>query len=119
MKSFVVIPTYKNDPPARHPSDRRYRLLVPVKVYPELTEKYALKIGGENGPDCLQLRHWERLSDELSLKKRFVLDMVQRMAGMIVIEAEKPAEDLRREHDAKAIIEEIVALIRKRADSMG
>jgi serine/threonine-protein kinase HipA len=119
MKSFVVIPTYKNDPPARHPSDRRYRLLVPVKVYPELTEKYALKIGGENRPDWLQLRHWEHLSDELSLKKRFVLDTIQRMAGMIVIEAEKMAEALRRGQDVQAIIEKIVALIRKRAGSMG
>jgi hypothetical protein len=56
-----------------------------------LDEKYAMKIGGENRPDWLRLRHWERLTDELSLKKRFVLDMIQRMAGMIVIEAEKPA----------------------------
>jgi serine/threonine-protein kinase HipA len=78
-----------------------------------------MKIGGENRPDWLQLRHWERLTDELSLKKRFVLDMIQRMAGMIVIEAENLAEDFRKEQDAKAIIEEIVALIRKRAGSMG
>jgi hypothetical protein len=41
------------------------------------------------------------------------------MAGMIVIEAEKLAEDFRREQDTKAIIEKIVALIRKRAGSMG
>jgi hypothetical protein len=38
---------------------------------------------------------------------------------MIVIEAEKLAEDFRREQNAKAIIEEIVALIRKKAGSMG
>lgn len=93
--------------------------LLCTQVYPDLTEKYAMKIGGENRPDWLQLRHWERLTDELSLKKRFVLDMIQRMAGMIVIEAENLAEDFRREQDAKAIIEEIVALIRKRAGSMG
>jgi len=37
----------------------------------------------------------------------------------MVIESEKLAEDFRREQDAKAIIEEIVALIRKRAGSMG
>jgi serine/threonine-protein kinase HipA len=93
--------------------------LLCTQVYPDLAEKYAMKIGGENRPDWLQLRHWERLADELSLKKRFVLDMIQRMAGMIVIEAEHLAEDFRKEQDAKAIIEEIVALIRKRAVSMG
>ena len=92
--------------------------LLCTQVYPDLTEKYAMKIGGENRPDWLQLRHWERLTDELSLKKRFVLDRIQQMAGMIVIEAEKLAVDFRREQDAKAIIEEIVALIRKRAGSM-
>jgi hypothetical protein len=38
---------------------------------------------------------------------------------MMVIEAEKLAVDSRKEQDAKAIIEEIVALIRKRAGRMG
>ncbi len=93
--------------------------LLCTQVYPDLAEKYAMKIGGENRPDWLQLRHWERLTDELSLKKRFVMDMIQKMAGMIVIEAEHLAEDFRREQEAKAIIEKIVALIRKRAGSMG
>jgi len=92
--------------------------LLCTQVYPDLAEKYAMKIGGENRPDWLQLRHWERLADELSLKKRFVLDMIQRMTGTIVIEAEKLAEDFQREQGAKAIIEEILALIRKRAGSM-
>jgi len=92
--------------------------LLCTQVYPDLAEKYAMKIGGENRPDWLQLRHWERLADELSLKKRFVLDMIQRMTGMIVIEAEKLAEDFQREQGAKAIIEVILALIRKRAGSM-
>jgi serine/threonine-protein kinase HipA len=92
--------------------------LLCTQVYPDLAEKYAMKIGGENRPDWLQLRHWERLADELSLKKRFVLDMIQRMTGMIVIEAEKLAEDFQREQGAKAIIGKILALIRKRAGSM-
>lgn len=92
--------------------------LMCTQVYPDLAEKYAMKIGGENRPDWLQLRHWERLADELSLKKRFVLDMIQRMKGTIVIEAEKLAEDFQRELGAKAIIEEILALIRKRAGSL-
>ena len=92
--------------------------LLCTQVYPDLAGKYAMKIGGENRPDWLQLRHWERLADELSLKKRFVLYMIQRMTAMIVIEAEKLAEDFQREQGAKAIIEEILALIRKRAGSI-
>jgi serine/threonine-protein kinase HipA len=92
--------------------------LLCTQVYPDLAEKYAMKIGGENRPDWLQLHHWERLADELSLKKRFVLDMIQRMTGTIIIEAEKLAGDFQREQGAKAIIEEILALIRKRAGSL-
>ncbi len=92
--------------------------LLCTQIYPDLAEKYAMKIGGENRPDWLQLRHWERLADELSMKKRFVLDMIQRMTAMIVIEAEKLGGDFQREQGAKAIIEEILALIRKRAGSI-
>jgi len=93
--------------------------LMCTQVYPDLTEKYAMKIGGENRPDWLQLRHWERLAADLSMKKRFVMDMIQRMAGTIVIEAEKLAEDFQREQNAKSIVEKIVALIRKRANAIG
>lgn len=92
--------------------------LLCTQVYPDLAVKYAMKIGGENRPDWLQLPHWERLSDELSLKKRFVLGMIQTMAGMIVIEAEKLAVDFPREQDSKTIIEQIVVLIKQRAGNL-
>jgi hypothetical protein len=74
-----------------------------------------MKIGGENRPDWLQVRHWERMADSLEIKRRFVLGEVRRVAGRTALEAEKLAEGYRKAREGKAIIEKIVGLIRKRA----
>jgi serine/threonine-protein kinase HipA len=89
--------------------------LLSTQVYPDLVDKYAMKIGGENRPDWLQVRHWERMADSLEIKRRFVLGEVRRVAGRTALEAEKLAEGYRKAREGKAIIEKIVGLIRKRA----
>ena len=41
-----------------------------TQIYPELSERYAMKIGGENRPQWIQKRHWEKLSESLNIKFR-------------------------------------------------
>ena len=41
--------------------------LLSTSVYPELSEKLAMKIGGENRPDWLKMRHWKRLTETFEI----------------------------------------------------
>jgi serine/threonine-protein kinase HipA len=91
--------------------------LLSTQVYPELSEKYAMKIGGENRADWLKLRHWEKLADALSLKKRFVFKTVRDTATTIISNAEIIAEDFRNSHEDVKIIAKILTLIQKRASA--
>lgn len=102
---------------ARGPQLAPFYDLLSTQVYPELSEKYAMKIGGENRADWLQLRHWEKLADALSLKKRFVLKTVRDMATIIISNAEIIAEDFHKSHEDVKIIAKILTLIQKRASA--
>lgn len=102
---------------ARGPQLAPFYDLLSTQIYPELSEKYAMKIGGENRADWLQLRHWEKLADALSLKKRFVLKTVRDTAAIIISNAEIIAEDFHKSHEDVKIIAKILTLIQKRASA--
>ncbi len=50
-------------------------------VYPELADKLAMKVGGENRPNWIQERHWERFAKEAGLGRKLVLETVAEMAA--------------------------------------
>lgn len=58
--------------------------LVSTVHYPELTEKMAMKIGGENRSDRLQPRHFEKLAEEANLAKPIVVRRVPELARSIL-----------------------------------
>lgn len=63
--------------------------LVCTAVYPNLSQKLAFKIGGENRPKWLMPRHWQRFAEDISIKPKFI---AKAMADMIrQIETELPS----------------------------
>jgi serine/threonine-protein kinase HipA len=92
--------------------------LLSTQIYPDLSEKYAMKIGGENRADWLQLRHWEKLADDLSLKKSFVMKMLRDRTAMILSNTETVAADFQKKHGDVKVVTKIVTLIQKRASAI-
>ncbi|MGN6648838.1 HipA domain-containing protein, partial [Trinickia sp.] len=61
--------------------DNRTRLapfydLLSTSIYPQLSARFAFKIGGENRPEWIMARHWERFAKETGLSMRYVRDVV-------------------------------------------
>ena len=69
-----------------------YDMLCTV-VYPSLSQKFAFKIGGENRPKWIMLRHWERFALEIDIKpqliKNVMADIVRRIELALPIVTEK------------------------------
>jgi len=87
--------------------------LVSTRVYPEINDKYAMRIGGEKRPGKIFDRHWGRLADDLSLKRPYVAKMRRDLTKKILTEAELLAEaEIFRE---TGVIKRIVGIIRKEA----
>lgn len=57
--------------------------LVCTAVYPNLSQKLAFKIGGENRPHWLMQRHWDRFAEEIAVKPQFIskvmINMIERI----------------------------------------
>jgi len=90
--------------------------LLSTAIYPNLAKKSAMKIGGENRIDWLQIRHWERFADSVALKPRYVLSMVRKMASKIAFEAEALARYFTEDSGRRKTVDKILGLIQKRSE---
>lgn len=62
--------------------------LMSTMVYPDLSRKMAMKIGGKYEHDKIFRRHWEQFAGEAGVKPDFVLQMLREMAGVLPHQAD-------------------------------
>ena len=89
--------------------------LVSTAVYPDLTDKLALKIGGENRSDWIRAGHWESLAKVSGANPRIVRQRMAELADSIVPAAREVAEMPGLENDESATIGRILDVIAARA----
>jgi serine/threonine-protein kinase HipA len=92
--------------------------LLCTKIYESLTDKLAMKIGGENRPDWLQARHWNKFADAISIKPNLVLRMLSDMIRMVVLKAEELSSEFSDKYGKNTTIDRICSVIRKRTNKM-
>ena len=89
--------------------------LLCTAVYPGLTHNLAFKIGGENRPEWIQLRHWEKLADAAGVNKRYIASVCMELASRlpsIALDVEKSLDFLNEE---KILVEGISKVIADRS----
>jgi serine/threonine-protein kinase HipA len=89
--------------------------LICTQVYPDLTQKQAMRIGGENRPSWIQQKHWEKLGESVAIKSSLVLKTLQDMATDILPAAQTLLNDFNKAYSKCGIIEKEIALIEKKA----
>lgn len=83
-------------------------------VYPELTRKMAMKIGGKYIFSDIHARHWERFAEEAGLSKAQAKHRLLTLAKALPIAARRLQSDSTRGFADSAVVERIVALIDER-----
>ena len=81
-------------------------------VYEGVHDKLAMKIGKENRPRWIYIRHWERMAKALGIGTKLVLRTVSEMGKAINEAAEKVASAHHQLWGQAAIIPEIQKIIR-------
>lgn len=89
--------------------------LISTRVYPDLSARLAMRIGGENRMNWIQRRHWERFSREVGIKPRWIEKMVREISQSISPIAASVAQDFTETHGPSAIVEKVVQIIKKAA----
>ncbi len=90
--------------------------LICTQVYPELVEKSAMRIGGENRPSWIRQKHWVKLGESVAIKSSLVLKTLKDMSGNIVSAAQSIKNDFNKEYGKSRIIEKIMTIIEKRTN---
>lgn len=89
--------------------------LMSTTIYPELDQKFAMKIGGENRHDWVMKRHWERLAEEAGVGTKAVLGICNDLEEALPAALEKREKEFVAKHGAKETIHEIEQLATARA----
>ena len=85
--------------------------LICTQVYPDLTAKQAMKIGGENRPGWIRQKHWEKLGDAVGIKSSLILKTLKDMARVILPAAQALLIDFNKAYGRCETLERIVATV--------
>jgi len=86
--------------------------LICTGVYEGVHDKLAMKIGKENRPRWIYIRHWGRMAKAVGIGPKIVLKTVREMGNAISEAAEKVAKEHHHLWGPAAIIPEIQKIIR-------
>lgn len=89
--------------------------LVSTAVYSKLTDKLALKIGGENRPEWIRRQHWENLAEISGANPRIVWRQLDQLRDTIVSISRNTAEKLELSTTELETIKKIMSVIAARA----
>jgi len=92
--------------------------LICTQVYPDLTEKLAMRIGGENRPSWIQRKHWGKFGDFVAIKPSLVLKTLKDISAAIMPAAQTLSNEFNKTYGTCTIIEKILVVIRKRANAV-
>lgn len=68
--------------------------LISTRVYPEISGRLAMKIGGENRLNWIQHRLWERFGAEIVIKPRLITRLIEEMSTRITEHADTLMKNL-------------------------
>ncbi|NOY85767.1 MAG: type II toxin-antitoxin system HipA family toxin [Deltaproteobacteria bacterium] len=85
--------------------------LLCTKVYEGVSEKLAMKIGGENRPQWIQLRHWERFAEAVGIGSKLVIKTVSDLTGRINSAAREVADAQSRIWGDAPVVHKILRVI--------
>ncbi len=111
-KNFSLL--YNGDKPELAPA---YDLLS-TAVYPDLSEKLAMKIGGKYKPRDIYLRHFHRMVADTKAAQSAINRQVQTMSGKIIDAAITLKTELQDEGLSSDIFEEIIEIIKERSQRL-
>ena len=88
--------------------------LMSTAIYPNLAQKMAMKIGGEDRPDWIIARRWEQFSKDTGIKFKLVRQRCLDMANTLSSISVELASECQQQHGENDQIKKIVALIEQR-----
>lgn len=88
--------------------------LMCTAIYPELTERLAMKVGGEDRPDWIIGRRWEEFAKDVGIGFKLVRQTLLDLSGALEAAAEVQATTFQEQHGRCESVDKILLTIGKR-----
>jgi len=89
--------------------------LMCTAVYDELTDKQAMKIGGEDKPNWIIARRWQQFAEDIDVGYKLVKQTLEKMSQQIIIESKKTQQAFTSQYGECKLIENIIKMIETRS----
>jgi serine/threonine-protein kinase HipA len=87
-------------------------------VYPGLTEKMAMKIGGENRPEWMIIDRWEQFSKDTGIGFKLIKNKSLKMVTLLAQIMDDLADDVHQQYGECELIGKIIELIESRSGKL-
>ena len=84
-------------------------------IYEDLSQKLAMKIGGENRPEWIMERHWERFSEEIKINKTILKKRLLDFCLNVSSKIDSTYADFINKYQQNSLLEDIITAIKKRS----
>jgi serine/threonine-protein kinase HipA len=88
--------------------------LFSTHVYPTLSDRLAMKIGGEDRPDWLIASRWKEFAEQLGIRPKYVLQQLKSLAEKLVACLPIKIEELGQFARASPLVNDVRKLINQR-----
>jgi len=92
--------------------------LMSTAIYPNLAQKMAMKIGGEDRPDWIIAQRWQQFSEDIGIKFKLIQLRCLTMAEELLPHAVKLAGEFQQQQGDNDQIKKIVDLIDQRSKKL-
>ena len=92
--------------------------LMSTAVYPELAQRHAMRIGGEDRPDWIIERRWQAFAEEAGIGYKLVRQTLLEMKDQVSEEAAALAADFEKVYGKVGIIGKILSIIEHRKNKI-
>jgi len=89
--------------------------LMCTDIYEELSQKLAMKIGGENRPEWIMKRHWIRFAEEIETSPAVLQKRLSDFCTKLVNVIDVIYENFIDKYERNSLLENIILAIKKRA----
>lgn len=88
--------------------------LMCTAVYSELSDRLAMKIGGEDRPDWVIERRWQQFANDIEVKFKRIHEILSELSRSLKAQAASLAEAFKQQHGQCEIIDQILGVIDQR-----
>ena len=89
--------------------------MMSTDIYEDLSQKLAMKIGGENRPEWIMERHWKRFAEEIKINNAVLQKRLSDFCLKLTKKIDGTYADFINRYQRNSLLENIITAIKKKA----